>query len=234
MATYNIEVNVREHKLNRSYPAILKGHYSESQFNLFCDKVDAIIQENVVPFKRSMMIFRTLSVAIPLVLMLVMYYVVFRDIDMITNNPARIPAIIMPFMFVFVAGILCYTRKIRQMSETINSKVGAVCEDASRESSSVSFHFREPQAIGTVSSNTSNGTTQIYRQGHIEVVVAGGGTSETVNAAVPFGTSTNPYASMASTSGSSPAVRLAQLDAMKHLMNDEEYEKKREEIISSV
>ena len=233
MASYNIEVNVREHKLDRSYPAILNGHYSESQFNLFCDKVDAVIQENVVPFKRSMMIFRTWSFVIPMIFMLVINFVVFRDLSRVSMNPVMIPGIIIPFMFVFVAGIFWYTRKVRQMSETVNSKVGVVCEEASRESSSVSFHLRQPQVIGAVSSNTSNGTTRIYSQGHIEVVVAGGGTSETVSA-VPFGTSTDPYASMASTSGSSPAVRLAQLDAMKHLMSDEESEKKREEVISSV
>ena len=39
-----------------------------------------------------------------------------------------------------------------------------------------------------------------------------------------------PYA----TSVSSPAVRLVELDAMKGMLSDEEYEKKREEIISSV
>lgn len=251
MASYNIEVNIQSHKVDRSYPAILNGHYSESQFNLFCDKVDAIIGENIDTYKRYRMIhyciqFGTFAI---LALFMILY---FRYDPFTANNKTHdiiIPAIFVPFIVINVGGILWYSKKMSQMAQDINSKVRTVCEQASRDSSSfVSFHLREPKVVGytpyTSTSNTSEKSRRaIYSQGHIEVIVANGGaTTETTFNGNPLGTSTNPYsehASMmgaASTAGSSssPAVRLAQLDTMKNMMSDEEYEKKREEIISSV
>ena len=127
MASYNIEVNVREHKVDRSYPAILNGYYSESQFTIFCDKVDAIMQENVVPFRHKKTKWGIVSIAIPLVVGLVVWYLVeHRDLGDLSFQ-----SIGLPLMFaVLFAGGCCYNCQVHQMSEVVKSKVKVVCEEA--------------------------------------------------------------------------------------------------------
>jgi len=115
----------------------------------------------------------------------------------------------------------------KENTEKLNGQIRQICEDASRESSYVSFHLREPKVVGTVSGRDGPATNKIVSTAHIEVIVSENHTSDP-NVTIPLESAAFP------TSGYSPAARLAELDAMKHLLSDQEYERKRNEIVSSV
>jgi len=192
--TYNIEFQrtkfstTTTHKVDRTYPtAILNGHYSESEFISFCDRVDHTIASFVGPRRAK--------------------YICFWSA---------------------LCCVLCPHSTFefdKENTEKLNGQIRKVCEDASRESSYVSFHLREPKVVGTVSGREGPATNKIVSTAHIEVVLSENHTSDPI-ASVPI--------VAVPTIGYSPAARLAELDAMKHLLSDQEYEQKRNEIVSSL
>lgn len=128
----------------------------------------------------------------------------------------------------------------KELSDKIDGQIRQICKDASRESPFVTFYLRQPKVVGTVR-NGDNTNRMIVSTTHIEIVVSEENMIRSnppppppIVTAIPF-RSTAIVSTRRSEESSSPAARrLVELDAMKHLLSDQEYEQKRHEIISCV
>eukprot|EP00978_Attheya_sp_CCMP212_P046078 scaffold373054_cov59-Attheya_sp.AAC.1 len=215
-------------------PVILTGHINELDWENFCDKLD----EALTPMKKVKKInYYVLigSIAVFVFFFLIMMVGMFNfDSDSGIGDWWAFLVVAVSVLMLGTLGTALYTQ-----SETMKARTALthVCDEASKGHPGLSFHVKFQMHMWfSGGGGSTNVHTMLYN--YIEVQVAHQGPDITVGmvpvfvdepqarvAAVPV-----PRPS-AATGGRSPAQRLTDLELIKEHLSDEEYKKKRTDII---
>jgi hypothetical protein len=220
--------------VSRSMPVILTGHINELDWEDFCDKLD----EALVPMEKVKQInFYVLigTIAIFVFFFIIMIVALF-DFDSSKNYDGW-----WVFMVVAVAVLMFGTlgSALYTKSETMKARTALrrVCDEGSKSHPGLSFHVKFQVFMWfSGGGKSTNVNSKMYN--YIEVQVARQGPDITVGMAPVFvdepqaqlAAATVPRAT-AATGGRSPAQRLADLELIKEHLSEEEYKKKRTDII---
>eukprot|EP00562_Extubocellulus_spinifer_P010824 CAMPEP_0178497212 /NCGR_PEP_ID=MMETSP0696-20121128/14559_1 /TAXON_ID=265572 /ORGANISM="Extubocellulus spinifer, Strain CCMP396" /LENGTH=249 /DNA_ID=CAMNT_0020125605 /DNA_START=14 /DNA_END=763 /DNA_ORIENTATION=+ len=228
-------------RISRVQPAAMANYMSSAAWTSFCDKVDDALK----PLDQVRRISRLTFVAffaLFLVFMILPILTISSDPSSGMNFPF-IGFIIGPLLLMAgMIGMQCYAK---QKSTNALKGLEAVCEDISKQYSQLSFHVRfdyilyvvkaaDITAISTIVNNGPHTMTTNY----IEVSVA----DVEAASAVPtygdggLGAPSAPPLVTASLAGEekSAAERLRDLDEIRGMLSQEEYDRKRKEILDSV
>mmetsp|Transcript_43919 Transcript_43919/g.92426 ORF Transcript_43919/g.92426 Transcript_43919/m.92426 type:complete len:255 (+) Transcript_43919:190-954(+) len=232
--------------VSRSMPAVLSGRMLDSEWKSFCDKMDEAL-EPASKGKRTMTIGLRSTGAIGILLIL-SGFITFGMLA--TRSVNSFGESTSPFFgsIIFVSGMavlslgsmsfICYGR-----SEANKAKNGIrrVCEETSARHRGISFHVRDDvQFLGY----SRNGHANVRNTNYVEVSVSNNANITTPLAqgyaspsAPLYPMDMDPEVAVVAASAvaqKSPAERLKELDQMKHLLTNYEYEQKRAEILSDV
>mmetsp|Transcript_34717 Transcript_34717/g.75984 ORF Transcript_34717/g.75984 Transcript_34717/m.75984 type:complete len:250 (+) Transcript_34717:92-841(+) len=228
-------------RISRVQPAAMANYMSSAAWTSFCDKVDDALK----PLDQVRRISRLTFVAffaLFLVFMILPILTISSDPSSGMNFPF-IGFIIGPLLLMAgMIGMQCYAK---QKSTNALKGLEAVCEDISKQYSQLSFHVRFDYILygrygGGYHGNQyhRNNGPHTMTTNYIEVSVA----DVEAASAVPtygdggLGAPSAPPLVTASLAGEekSAAERLRDLDEIRGMLSQEEYDRKRKEILDSV
>jgi hypothetical protein len=219
--------------IDRSKPSILNPYMQDREWEAFCDDIDTAIESVAKAMKCAMIFFGIAFASIALVI-LVSFVVGFSSSTAIFVVPAS--------MVIAVCSVINAAAKSSKALGDMNR----ICKEASDRHPSLTFRFKfeeyhyGPSAIYSFrSSGRRRPRTQTDH--YIEVSLD----EETVvPTAVPTAVPTveaivlpsEPISASASEGGTAQTAqdRMNALESVKHLLSEEEYERKRAEIIASI
>jgi len=262
----------------RAMPAILEGRVSTSQWNRFCDDLDAALK----PAAKMRKVMLGGMIALPIT------FVVFTAISFITfamsskksfdnwdpwNNDGPQDSAVGSFMFAIIGAIVLFAGFGILICVSVKSKnsiskgLRQVCDETSARHPGVSFHVRYEHRLWSSGWGGHHGgyyddgfghhhhhhnNVHVSTTEYIEIYVADAANN---NLEVPTATATaaiaqaipvpsappktyyDPEAALGSGGGEkkkSPGERMRELDGMRSLLSEEEYQRKRAEIMSDV
>jgi len=141
--------------------------------------------------------------------------------------------VIFPVLMICMAGINCW--KSSRASDALRD-LETICEDTSKQHRTLSFHVRfesyllERRSYSSRNVATSNYievnfTDDLVDEGNVVIATAPPSELETTDN-IPF--------AVASAVVRSPAERLAELDTLRDMLTDAEYDEKKKEILDSL
>ena len=244
-------------------PAILEGRLSTSQWNKFCDDLDTALKP-AAKIRKAVLISMIVLPIIFIVLSAISFITfVMQSQNSFNNFPKNNdpPNVLGNFIFMIIGAIVTFVGfgilmcVVVKSSNSISKELRNVCDVMSAAHSGISFHVRYESRLWSSGYGGGYGYDDGYGHHHhhhnvhvsttqyIEVYVADAGNT---NLDVPIVTATAtaapsaPYYDPEAALGSgeqkkkSPAERMRELDQMKGLLSDEEYQRKRAEIMSDV
>mmetsp|Transcript_35203 Transcript_35203/g.84089 ORF Transcript_35203/g.84089 Transcript_35203/m.84089 type:complete len:251 (+) Transcript_35203:290-1042(+) len=217
--------------LQRSMPAVMDGHMTSHQWTTFCDEID----ESLKPVNKAARCTRVFSF-VTLAAFGCVFLFMFASIGraMTGGVTSNMSSLFISFFVAFAVIIVgsCVTRSytISRREETI-AEMNRVCEDTSRLHPGLSFHSRKD--------------TQLYGSGrrlrarmyyYLEVSVA---TSTSNGPSAPISLAYTPETlavglAVPGSQNKTPAQRMEELDTMRQFLSQEEYDRKKAEIVASV
>lgn len=207
--------------VSRTLPAILGGHMSDYEWNQFCDSVDMAL-EPASKAKKKLAILGSVSVLFCMVGFLV-FGLLFATSASSHGGPSFATFALPIACFVLFGLVTCASSiYISKESEKTRQELTRVCEEQSARNRSISFHVREETRIVSGSDSVST-----YHLVHLEVQVATEAGGSASPSSYYASASTNPL-------GKSVETRLEELERLKHHLTEEEYQRKREDILTAV
>ncbi|KAG7354470.1 hypothetical protein IV203_003826 [Nitzschia inconspicua] len=230
-ATINIQSGYSckaSYGVDQTMPAIMKGRVSDTEWKLFCDQINDLLQP-LNQLQRYFLFLGSLVVVGFLVVMLISVLTFgqfrFRGVSF---SLFIIPLCLMVGMVIF----LCH---VNTKYNDCCKKIQAVCEETSRKQPLVSYHLRNDYIVRANDSRSSS-SRHTDRIVYIEVSISDTPIHETNHAA--YLTSSWPYNFGESNDVSSlqqtPQMRLQELEKIKHVLTTVEYDDKRAEILAAV
>ena len=247
----------------RAMPAILEGRLSTTQWNKFCDDLDTALKP-AAKMRKAMLITMIVLPIIFIVLTAISFITfAMQSQNSFNNFPNNNdpPNVLGSFIFMIIGAVvtfggigilICVASKT---SNSISKELRKACDEMSARHVGISFHVRYESRLWSSGYGGYGGYDDGYgyhrndlhvsTTQYIEVYVADAGNN---NLEVPIVTATTvapsappkPYYDPEAALGSdgqkkkSPAERMRELDQMKGLLSDEEYQRKRAEIMSDV
>ena len=192
--------------VDRTKPAILENYMSDMAWNKFCDDIDRSMQ-SISGSGKIIFGFTIFTFVVFGAAMALSFSGLLGDSG---TYIFILPALSFPAFFVMV---FLTMKRQKQMK----AEVQQVLEDTSRTQPQLSFHWREEYGY-------SSGGNRRYNP-YIEVSISGGAVNPYTSQASPF---------VASSAPKDVATRLQDLEKVKHLLTDQEYEDKRRDILNDV
>ena len=204
--------------LQRSMPAVMDGHFTSHQWTTFCEEIDEALTP-VNKAARCSRIFNWIAIAA----FLGCFLSTFAVIGGVMTGAAFIAA----FAINIVGSLTTksYTNSRRQ--EAI-AEMNRVCEDTSRLHPGLSFHPRKDTQL-----HGSGRRLRARMYYYIEVSVATS-TSNSSSPPVALATYTPETFAIAGSQTKTPAQRMEELETMRQFLSQEEYDRKKAEIVASV
>lgn len=197
--------------IDRTKPAVLKPYLNDIEWMQFCNKVNGAI----APIHNSRRCALTLFG-----LTFVSFFVVIVAGFFADNSPG-------PILFAIPAGMMAVTLLTflfaAAKGKTVQSNIQRVCDEISDKKTDLNFHVR-------YEGHYRHGDIRSRGTQYIEVSTGGATTTDTS----PAGMLAQLEALTKTNNPASAADRLAELDKMKDMLTEEEYNKKRTDILSAV
>lgn len=246
----------------RAMPAILEGRLSSSQWNKFCDDLDTALKPAAK--MRKIMLGGMIVLPILFIVFGAASFITFviqsqNSFDDFPNNGGS-PNVLGSFIFLIIGAVvmfagfgilMCVAVKSRN---SISAGMRKVCDETSARHPGVSFHVRYESRLWSSGGygyyddgyghHHHHNNVHVSTTEYIEVYVADAATNNnlqvplvtaTVAPSVPPKTYYDPEAALGSgEQKKTPAERMRELEQMKGLLSDEEYQRKRAEIMSDV
>jgi len=212
--------------IDRAKPSILNPYMQDHEWEAFCDDIDAAM-ESVAKAMKCAMIFFGMTFATFCLVFLITFVVGFLLRSFITGAFFVLPVV---SMFLAIGSILNAAAKSSKALGDMNR----ICKEASDRHPSLTFRVRYERYHYGYSFRTSGRRHPRTQTDHyIEVSVAEEAVVPTVQAVV---LPTEPISASAVEEGTAQTAqeRMNDLESVKHLLSDEEYERKRAEIIASI
>mmetsp|Transcript_15981 Transcript_15981/g.15378 ORF Transcript_15981/g.15378 Transcript_15981/m.15378 type:complete len:223 (+) Transcript_15981:57-725(+) len=215
----NGQMKIGQIKIERSFPGILNGQMSESEWTNFCDRVDQTLLPiaDVRRKKRKMTLI--------FILLMVIFFGVFAIFITGSGGISFLPFLPVVIIAPFIINVCFMIRMSKKARETW-TQLKQVCEDESNRRSNVSFHVRDEKIYMGRSAMLLN---------YIECSVGTGNYGVT---AVPeVGSMFDQMMgnqSQATQDSRSVADRLKDLEGLKPILSEEEYARKRKDILAEV
>ena len=217
--------------LQRSMPAVMDGHFTSHQWTTFCEEID----EALTPVNKAARCLRIFNL-IALAAFLGCFLSVFAAIGGVmtggaSSNTGFPNAVFAAFIAAFSINLvgscvtISYSNSRRQ--EAI-AEMNRVCEETSRLHPGLSFHSRKDTQL-----HGSGRRLRARMYYYIEVSVA---TSTNNSSSVPvaLATYTPETFAIAGSQTKTPAQRMEELETMRQFLSQEEYDRKKAEIVASV
>ncbi|GFH44345.1 hypothetical protein CTEN210_00819 [Chaetoceros tenuissimus] len=215
--------------IERTFPAILDGHMSLSEWETFCNEVDKTIAP-LGGYRRSFFQKRIIGGVLSLIMFGLLMYFVTKDTYSYAYNggpPMRVIVVGVLFAMIGLIVPISFRRLWKQCLE-LEEEVKRVLSNESAKRSNVSFHLRAVPMLGKV----------------IECVVSSA--SVGFASGISFPAPVSAFDSLALESGlagsntaningnKTIAQRLQELEEVKGMLSEQEYERKKSEIIASL
>ena len=209
--------------IDRAMAPKLAATYSASDWNVFCEKVDKVLEPALAIKKRTR---RMQLIGLAFAILPSVAFGIFSLFDIFFDL-----GIVIPIFFIIPAGLYCYTYKtmMRDIS-ALKDELREVVNEESNKRSDVSFHLKDE-----VNTNARIDKGYVSRTApkinYIECVI------ESYSAAVPMGGDVwNTIAPVLSefTGTKTTAERLQELDAAKPYMSEDEYNQKKAAILAAL
>jgi hypothetical protein len=230
-----VRVDFLNGRVDRTMPVILEGHMSDSEWTAFSEKLDRALGPTLRVVRTVPLLFGGLFIVT-----VIIFATTFATTSLEDSSGPPIAVfvivIIVPILWV-VVGIGSIVMMIRMQAEAIN-KLRCICAEESRIHPCLSFHIKEEGYFPH--DHVHSGGYHYHSRIYLEVQV----TPRTI--AAPDEEQAIPVV-MAQAVGDAPeikvvealappsvAMRLDQLDQIKHRLSTEEYERKRLEILDSL
>ena len=226
-------------RVSRVQPAPLSQHMSSTAWNSFCDQIDKAL-EPLDKIKHIARIATFVFIAGFLCFMIIPF-VSFATSDPWSGSstgPTFLLFLIGPL--ILMGGMVATQCFAASRGRAAMREVEAVCEDISKQYSALSFHVRFEYFVyrryggynsyGNNHTTYHHGGTSTHTTNFIEVNIAD------VEARGDMGIASAPPLVTASVVGGAErtAERLAELDNIRGMLSDEEYDRKRKEILDSL
>jgi len=226
-------------RLSRTQPAALSHQMSTTAWNSFCDQIDAALE----PLDKVKHIARvgTFVFFAGFLCFMVLPFVSFATTDPWSggsSSPTFLLFLIGPLiLMVGMMGTQCWAAS---RGRAAMREVETVCEDISKQYSALSFHIRFEYIVyrrygGYYAGNNYNHHhhrgTSTHTTNYIEVNIAD------VESRGDMGIASAPplvTASLVGGTEKSAAERLSELDNIRGMLSEDEYERKRKEILDSL
>ena len=199
-------------EIDRTKPAILRSYIGDDEWDQFCNQIDKTLQ----PINCATMLYWGV-VGVFFVVFFGIFLFFFLNVAGCNprqgpcTQPSPIVFIIPLFLMLALFGVMCFSGAQASMAQ---ESVKKRCQDLSKQHPQLSFHVRYEFHYFRNGGNFLSNSTQ-----YIDVSIDH-------NNSDPIGTGTNEI--------SGAAKRLKDLKALKHHLSQEEYDKKRDEILDSV
>ena len=215
--------------IDRTMPAVMSPYMSNYQWVGFCDKID----EAMAPINKLgklTMIGFAVTFAVFALVMIITFTSVSTGFDDDDNFGSGGPNVFVFFALpaaaiVLTGGLSCYTG---YKAQQVLLEIEDICKETSAAHPRLSFHVRYDYHYRRNHNNHHSSSTSTQ---YIEVSICQDTTAmstavaaEPVVAGVPLVEST--------TTNLSPAERLAELEKVRHILSQEEYDNKRAEILA--
>lgn len=244
----------QELSVSRSMPAIMENQMNQILWNQFCDEVDEALEPVNKAKKRLMTIMKLCGIFD--VSMIILSFALFMSSFNNSSSSSGGSAAFLPFVFAVLSVFVMIPVNMWWAVKFSNqglADLGKVCDKASAQNPGISFHVREEQHL-----RTQGNDVRVGRSNYIEVCVksdamtgtilpgemqstpiakamAIGPVASSVPAFNPAVVAAQPELDIESGTGKkSAAERMRSLDEMKGLLTEEEYQRKRAEILSDI
>ena len=210
--------------IERTFPAILDGHMSLSEWETFCNQVDKTIAP-LEGYRRSFFQKRIIGGVLSLIMFgLLMYFVTQDTYAYAYNGGPPVKIIVVGVLFAMMSLIVPFSfRRLWKQCLELEEEVKRVLSNESAKRSNVSFHLRAVPMLGKV----------------IECVVSS--VSVGAGSGISFPAKVSAFDSLAletglgnTTANKTIAQRLQELEEVKGMLSEQEYERKKSEIIASL
>ena len=247
MQSVNIQVDGRP--IDRTMPVILRGHMSAEDWTDFCNQHDEVAIPSVS--SRSLSSFPAFPFVMIFIVAIVTLVISFRreatrDLWN-TSFSVGIPIGMFLLMGTLISSSICFMIVTSRESEKFIAALKRFCEETSNKQSSLTFHFKSESFI--TPSGSDRHKIRTADKYYIEVCIA-----ETTVDASPIASYYDPEIAIASAplhisatkyyepalamssseASHSAAERLQELEKIKSLLTEKEYEQKRDDIIAAV
>lgn len=239
MSAFNIEINGQKSfnvpiVIERAMPAQLETYMSNGEWNSFCDQVDNALAPAML-FKQNTMARFKLLCSIPLALMLAFVGVSSSGI-LTPSDPGFIVMFLIWPVVVFLVFKWLMSKTVRE-SNQIKADMGSAVDTENLKRSDVTFALKERVLIHYGHKGRRGRTAESY----IECTVPSTG--------IPTGSASAPtsifdsmgsalggggFAPAPASSGRSVAERLQELEGIKALISEADYNNKKNEILASL
>ena len=231
-------------RVSRVEPAALSQHMSSTAWNSFADQIDAALE----PLDKIKHIARvaTFVFIAGFLCFMILPFVSFATSDPWSGSstgPTFLLFLIGPL--ILMGGMVATQCFAASRGRAAMREVEAVCEDISKQYSALSFHVRFEYFVyrryggynsyGNNHTTYHHGGTSSYTTNYIEVNIADVEARGVTRG--DMGIASAPPLITASVVGGaerSAAERLAELDNIRGMLSDEEYDRKRKEILDSL
>jgi len=212
--------------IDRSLPASLEPHISNSEWNRFCDYVDRALKpiESIKKRATCLLLIGVGASFFLFALIAILGGTLFNsDVNLFPMF------IVLGILFVAIPAFMsfCTMKEAEKEMNNVIRDVQRVLSDEGIRRSNISFHWREEVY------NAYEGTRNVHNQRrithyYIECVIA--------SAAVPMGVAVPIQASVVDDSavGKTTKERLQELEDAKTMLTKEEYKKKKSEILAAL
>jgi hypothetical protein len=242
----------RTYGIDRTMPAIMNGRVSEYEWEHFCEQVDNLI----VPLNKLqyLLLAGTIAVFVAFFVVLLLSFSSFSSATVDNDSSPTVNMYVfflIPFGFMMgMLGLSCY---VSSKSRRVLDQVRQLCEATSRNNHKVSLHLRDDRlVVGRGYYDSGSNYYRTYHNIYIEaslsdinvvpmvpttaVVASHPEDLEAGHATlndVPLAHATT-LASEDGYNKRSEQQRMVRLNRIRHLLTEEEYEKKRNEILANI
>lgn len=229
-------------RLSRTQPAALSQQMSTTAWNSFCDQIDAALE----PLDKVKHIARvgTFVFFAGFLCFMVLPFVSFATSDPWSGGSSSSPTFLLFLVgpLILMVGLMGTQCWAASRGRAAMREVEAVCEDISKQYSALSFHVRFQYIVygryggstyyaGNNHNHHHHRGTSTHTTNYIEVNIAD------VESRGDMGIASAPplvTASLVGGTEKSAAERLSELDNIRGMLSEEEYERKRKEILDSL
>ena len=226
--------------IDRTMPAIMSPYMNDYQWNEFCDKIDGALRPIKRLAKLTMMGFGA-SFLISIAVFFAFFFSVHKSFsdspfDEDNTGPPKIALLfILPVLSIILSA--CSMFYVSAKAQQVLRDIEQICEATSAAQPQLSFHVRYERSLYRTGHDDYNSRTTQYIEVSIlqsTVVVPMGSNPIAVGVATPVTTATNTYGGNNNPSSNTVAERLAELDKVKNILSQQEYDSKRAEILASL
>ena len=239
-------------------PAVLTGRLTDTQWNQFCDDLD----EALKPAAKMRKVFLAGIILIPIIFIIfgAISFISFatagqKQFDNFPNNTSSSNDFLGSFIFFIIGGVVLFvgfgilTCVMIKSKNSISSGLRKVCDQYSARLPGVSFHVRYESRLWSSGYSGYHSDVHVSTTEYIEVYVAPSDTTTNVVVEPPIAQAIpvpvpsaptltdDPEVALGGGRGGekkSAAERMRELDRMKGLLTEDEYQRKRAEIMSDV